>query len=100
MSDSKYLEAEALQGTEEEILKFPVEIAIKAMGRSSDGFASHVGDLVGPHVVADKIISVTTRPSKAGNFTSVTVRIMADSREQLDTIYYALTDSDEVLMAL
>lgn len=100
MSDSKQLEAESLQGVEEEILKFPVEIAIKAMGRSADDFATHVGDLVGPHVTANKIISVTTKPSKAGNFTSVTVRIIADSRTQLDTIYHALTDSEEVLMAL
>lgn len=100
MNDTKHLEAEALHGKEKEILKFPTEIAIKAMGRSSDTLALHVGELVGPHVTADKIISVTTRPSKAGNFLSVTVRIVADSREQLDTIYQALTDSDEVLMAL
>ncbi len=39
MSDSKHLEAEALHEKEEEILKFPTEIAIKAMGRNSDTLA-------------------------------------------------------------
>ena len=100
MNNSKFLQTETLDGSAEEILKFPAEIAVKAMGRCSDGFARHVGDLVGPHVVAENIISVNTKESKAGNFLSVTVRIVADSRAQLDTIYQALTDSDDVLMAL
>ena len=100
MNNSKQLETESLQGPEDEILKFPTEIAIKAMGRRSASFAQHVGDLVGPHVAAENIISVTTKESKAGKFLSVTVRIVADSRAQLDTIYHALTASDEVLMAL
>jgi putative lipoic acid-binding regulatory protein len=44
--------------------------------------------------------AVTSRPSKAGTYTSVTVMIEATSRAQLDAIYQGLTDHPDVLMAL
>ena len=100
MSDAKHLEAESIQGKETELMKFPCEFAIKAMGRSTPQFEEHIKTLVLPHVGDEKLLSVSSQASKAGNFSSVTIKIMADSRLQLDAIYYALTDSDEVLMAL
>jgi putative lipoic acid-binding regulatory protein len=44
--------------------------------------------------------AVTSRPSKAGNYTAITVIIDASSREQLDAIYRDLTASPHILMAL
>ena len=40
------------------------------------------------------------RPSKNGNFLSVTATINAQSKAQLDDIYRALTANPAVLMAL
>ncbi len=100
MNDTIKLEAEGIRGPEQELMTFPCEFAIKAMGRSGPEFEEQIKSLVLPHVREGKLLSITTQASKAGNFISVTVRIMADSRLQLDAIYYALTDCDEVLMAL
>jgi hypothetical protein len=40
------------------------------------------------------------RPSKAGTYLSLTITIVAQSREQLDAIYQELSSHPLVLMAL
>jgi putative lipoic acid-binding regulatory protein len=84
----------------ESLLVFPCEFPIKAMGKNSDDFDLIVVEIIRRHVDDIKEGAVTSRPSKAGSYTAVTVMIEATSREQLDAIYQDLTDSTDVLMAL
>jgi putative lipoic acid-binding regulatory protein len=44
--------------------------------------------------------TIEMRPSKAGNYLSVTLTIKATSREQLDNLYRALTGHPMVKVAL
>jgi len=82
------------------LLEFPCQIAIKAMGKNRDNFDAIVVEIVRRHVSDIREGAVTSRPSRAGTYTAVTVMIEATSREQLDAIYQGLTDSPDVLMAL
>jgi hypothetical protein len=84
----------------ESLLHFPCSFAIKAMGRASDDFDALVVGLIRPFV--DDILegAIQIRPSKAGNFTAVTVTFTATSREQLDDIYRAVSGHPDVLMTL
>lgn len=82
------------------LLEFPCQFPIKAMGKSRDDFDAIVVEIIRRHVDDIREGAVTTRPSRAGTYTSVTVVIEATSREQLDAIYQGLTDSPDVLMAL
>ncbi len=84
----------------ESLLEFPCQFPIKAMGKSRDDFDAIVVEIVRRHVSDISEGAVTSRASKAGTYTSVTVMIEATSREQLDAIYQGLTDSPDVLMAL
>ncbi len=84
----------------ESLLEFPCQFAIKAMGKSSENFDAIVVEIVRRHVSDIREGAVTSRPSKAGNYTAVTVIIEATSRAQLDAIYQGLTDHPEVIMAL
>lgn len=84
----------------ESLLEFPCQFAIKAMGKSNVDFDLVVVEIVRRHVPNLSEAAVTTRPSKAGTYTAVTVMIEATSREQLDAIYQGLTDHPDVLMAL
>lgn len=84
----------------ESLLEFPCQFAVKAMGKSSSDFDAVVVEIVRQHVSDIREGAITTRPSKAGTYTSVTVMIEATSREQLDAIYQGLTDHPDVLMAL
>ena len=82
------------------LLKFPCPFPIKAMGRHSDDFEQVVTGIIlaHAHLVPGETVKLT--PSKAGNFISVTAVIEAQSQSQLDAIYQALTDCEQVLMAL
>lgn len=86
--------------TEESLLEFPCEFPIKVMGRDTDEFHELVDEVVQMHVDAQDRLDTQKRESRGGRFISVTVRIRARSREQLDAIYRAFTDSRHVLMAL
>lgn len=84
----------------ETLLKFPTAFPIKAMGRREDGFAQTIADIVRAHAPDFDPSTIDMRPSKNGNFLSVTATINAQSKDQLDAIYRALTAHPAVLMAL
>ncbi len=85
---------------EESLLEFPCEIVIKAMGLADDQFELLVVELVRAHAPNLGENAVSTRPSKAGKYLSVSVKVMAESRAQMDAIYQDLSAHDKVLMAL
>ena len=90
---------------EETLLKFPTPFPIKAMGRmvTGDGqrdFAQIVIDIVTRHAPDLDSKLVEMRPSKNGNFLSVTATVNATSKKQLDDIYRELSAHPLVLMAL
>ncbi len=82
------------------LLEFPCTLTIKAMGKPDNNFDAHVTALVRRHIPDIGEGAVVTRPSKKGNFISVSVTVTAESREQLDSIYQLLSDDERVLMAL
>ncbi|WJW75925.1 DUF493 domain-containing protein [Thiohalobacter sp. IOR34] len=81
-------------------IEFPCDFPVKVMGRHSEHFEAHVVTLVRRHVPDLGEGAVSTRASGKGNYLSVTVRIRATSREQLDALYRELTADDEILMVL
>ena len=85
---------------EETILKFPTAFPIKAMGKREDDFAQTVLEIVLRHAPDFDASTMEMRPSKNGNYLSVTATINATSKAQLDDIYRALTAHPAVLIAL
>lgn len=85
---------------EQSLLEFPCQFPIKVMGRTSPDFDVSVVEIVRRHSPDIKEGAITSRPSKGGNYTAITVIIDASSRQQLDAIYQDLTDSPHILMAL
>ncbi len=84
----------------EELLQFPCQIDVKAMGRAEEGFTDLVVNIIKRHARDLAADAVSTRDSRNGNFISVTVRIQAQSRQQMDAIYQELTDHEKVSVAL
>ncbi|OGT91692.1 MAG: transcriptional regulator [Gammaproteobacteria bacterium RIFOXYA12_FULL_61_12] len=84
----------------QEILSFPCEIMIKAMGLAEDGFEMLVVQLVRVHVPNLGENDFTSRPSSGGKYLSVSVRVQAENRTQMDAIYRDLSAHHKVLMAL
>jgi putative lipoic acid-binding regulatory protein len=86
----------------DEIMQYPCEIAVKAMGRTDleVDFEAIVIEIVRRHAPDIGEGAVTSRESRNGNYLAVTVRVMAESREQMDRIYQELCDHEHVTMAL
>ena len=85
---------------EETLFEFPCEFPIKAMGKADVELPVIVTEIVRRHVSKVDEAAIKTRPSKDGNFVSVTIIIEATSKQQLDAIYQDLTDHPHVLMSL
>jgi len=86
--------------SEETFFEFPCQFPIKAMGKANVEFDLLVLEIVRRHSTAVNESEIKSRPSKDGNYLSVTITIEATSKRQLDTIYQALNDHPHVLMTL
>jgi putative lipoic acid-binding regulatory protein len=76
---------------EETLLEFPCDFPLKVMGATRDGFAQAVVEVVLKHAPDFDPARVEMRPSKAGNYLSLTCTIRATSKPQLDALYRDLT---------
>ncbi len=84
----------------ETLLEFPCRFPIKVMGMSSGPLEAAVIEIINRHVDDLGEGAVSSRASKNGKYTAITVTIMAQSKQQLDAIYMDLTACEHVSMAL
>jgi putative lipoic acid-binding regulatory protein len=73
---------------------------MKIMGRTEDGFAQTVLDIVLRHVPDFDSASMEMRASRKGNYLSLTCVVNATSRQQLDELYRELSAHPQVVMVL
>ncbi len=88
------------QEAQESALTFPCAFPIKIMGRTQDGFAQSIADVVRRHAPDFDPAALEMRASKEGNWLSVTATVNASSREQLDNLYRELVAHPMVKMVL
>jgi len=84
----------------ESLIEYPCDFPIKVMGARVDGFAEAMCLVAQEFDPGFNPATIEMRPSKAGNYLSVTLTIRATSREQLDNLYRALTGHPMVKVAL
>jgi hypothetical protein len=84
----------------ESLLTFPTAFPIKVMGRTQDGFAQTIVDVVRRHAPDYDPASLEMRASSAGRYLSLTCTVNATSREQLDALYRELSSHPMVTMVL
>ena len=86
--------------TDESVMEFPCSFPIKLMGKESGEFRQAVRELVEKHTGPLEDEAIQASLSRNGRFVSVTITVVAESREQLDNIYRDATAHDDVIMAL
>ena len=80
------------------LLVFPCELPIKVLGRNETAFRdaaiaivrAHYGD---EHRVAEQL-------SREGAYLSLTITVLAESREQIDAVYNDLVAAPHIMMVL
>jgi len=81
-------------------LEFPCTFPINIMGRTRDGFAQAIVEIVRRHAPDFEPSTLEMRTSSAGNYLSMTATVNATSREQLDELYRELVANEMVAMVL
>lgn len=76
---------------QETLLEFPCDFPLKVMGATREGFAQAIAEIVLKHAPGFDPSGIEMRPSKAGNYLSLTCVIRATSKPQLDALYGELT---------
>ena len=84
----------------EELLSFPCEFQIKAMGKQVAGFDDRVRKIVSRQLYGGKVLDLRTRESGSSKYVSVSCTIEATSRQQLDAIYLDLNSENDILLTL
>lgn len=84
----------------ETLLEFPCDFPLKIMGATREGFAQAVVEIVLKHAPDFDAATVEMRPSKAGNYLSLTCTLRATSKPQLDALYRELTSHPWVKIVL
>ena len=82
------------------LIEYPCDFPIKVFGRSQDGLAKAVIEIVARHDPEFKPGTIEVRHSSNAKYVSLTCTIRATSREQLDALYQELCDHPLVAMAL
>lgn len=86
--------------SKESLLEFPCDFPLKIMGASVPAFAETIVAVVLKHAPDFNAASVEMRPSKAGNYLSLTCTVRAVSQVQLDALYRELTSHPMVKVVL
>ncbi len=74
-----------------DLIEYPCDFPLKIMGATRDDFLPAVTEIVCAHDPDFDTSTIETRHSSNGNYLSITATIRATSRQQLDSIYMALT---------
>lgn len=85
---------------EDSLIQFPCDLPIKVFGRNVDGFREKVVEIINANCVELPTDQIREQLSRDSGYTSLTITIQADSREQVDALYQALCDSDDIIMVL
>ena len=83
-----------------DLLEFPCEFPIKALGYSSQDFDVRMVEIVRRYSPDLGEGAVSSRPSRNGKYTAITITIRAIDEAQLEAIYRELSACDEVVMVL
>lgn len=81
-------------------IEFPCQYPIKVIGVANDSFQSTVFEIVSAYVPELKPECMTTKASGKGTFVSITFNFVAQSEEQVMTIFEALKACSDVKMVL
>jgi len=81
-------------------MEFPTEFSIKVVGAFDSDLEALIVAVVRQNNVDIELTKITSRQSSGGKYTSFTVTLTAESQEQLDNIYRALSGNEQVLMVL
>ena len=87
-------------GDDRDPTRIHLRVPVKIVGRTEDGFAQAILEVVLRHAPDFDSASMEMRASREGRYLSLTCTVNATSREQLDALYRELSSHPMVTMVL
>ena len=87
-----------MSGSDESLLKFPADLAVKVFGRNDPQFRAAVLGIVEAHY--GTAYTVAEQESKQAAYLSFTITVHVENRAQVDALYQALVANELILMVL
>ncbi|WP_260098622.1 DUF493 family protein [Pseudoduganella buxea] len=84
----------------ESLIEYPSDFPIKVMGPTHEAFTATIVEVIVRHDPTFHEGKLEIRPSSSGNYTGLTVTVLATSREQLDALYAELSGHPMVKVVL
>lgn len=81
-------------------MHFPVVFSIKVVGTVTANLESIIIPVMQQNHIDLEKMRISTRLSRHGKYTSVTVTFMAKDQDQLDAIYREISGNPEVIIVL
>jgi uncharacterized protein len=81
-------------------IEFPCDYPVKVIGRSAPDFLDQVVAIVRRHDTSITMDRVKEKPSREGNYTSITVSLRATGEPQLKAMFGDLKQCPNVQMVL
>jgi len=78
----------------DELLDFPCNFTFKVMGVATDTLQGEIIAVVQKHAPGD--YRPQHRPSSKGNYTSVSINVLVQSKEQIELLYRELSAIEDV----
>jgi len=85
---------------EESLIEYPCDFSVKVMGAAIPEFRSKVLEIAAKHDPQFNETKTTERLSKNNKYLSITLKIAAQDRPQLDALYQELTACELSLWVL
>ncbi len=85
---------------EESLIEYPCDFTIKVMGVDSSEFRKNVFEIASSHDEQFNGSKVSEKHSKNKKYLSLSLKVYAQNREQLDALYSDLTASELTLWVL
>ena len=85
---------------QKKLLTFPCQFPLKIIGFADDAFEGIVIGILNQHVPDLGEGAIVSKKSKGNKYLSITATINAQSQEQLDAIYQALSSDPRILVVL
>ncbi len=81
-------------------MDFPCEFVIKVMGSADAHLEVELLPIINKHVQNFNPQNLTVRASKEGKFKAHSIKLTAQSQDQLDALYREISARSDVLMVL
>lgn len=86
--------------TRPEGMVFPCEVEVKVFGKSAAGFEQLVKAVIESVVPASQLLQIRSRQSSKGKYQSLSCRVCANSKPEIDAVFMSLNAHPDVVMVI